>query len=185
MTRLLWQGLRRGRRGWRVVARLSSTFDRSPPMRTVLAACALTAALAACNFTASAPPAGSEAAETAPPPAQEAEADALQQAIAGDWRDPDNVARDRYRHPEQTLEFFGVEPGQTVVEITPGGGWYAEILAPLLRDNGQYVAAVVDPMAVKEGGGRDYQQRSKTRLEEKFAAAPAQFDQAQVVGYDP
>src|SRR3546814_12509639 len=40
-------------------------------------------------------------------------------------------------------------------------------------------------MAVKEGGGRDYQQRSKTRLEEKFAAAPAQFDQAKVVAYDP
>src|SRR5690606_13773402 len=98
---------------------------------------------------------------------------------------PANVARDRYRHPAQTLAFFGVEPGQTVVEITPGGGWYAEILAPLLRDDGQYIAAVVDPMAVEEGGGRDYQQRSKTRLEEKFAAAPAQFDQAQVVAYDP
>src|SRR3546814_18952526 len=40
-------------------------------------------------------------------------------------------------------------------------------------------------MAVKEGGGRDYQQRSKTRLEEMFAAAPAQFDQAKVVAYDP
>src|SRR3546814_9292100 len=92
---------------------------------------------------------------------------------------------DRYRHPAETLAFFGVQPDQTVVEITPGGGWYAEILAPLLRDNGQYVAAVVDPMAVKEGGGRDYQQRSKTRLEEMFAAAPAQFDQAKVVAYDP
>src|SRR3546814_8621853 len=91
---------------------------------------------------------------------------------------------DRYRHPAETLAFFGVQPDQTVVEITPGGGWYAEILAPLLRDNGQYVAAVVDPLAVKEGGGRDYQQRSKTRLEEKFAAAPAQFDQAKGVAYE-
>jgi predicted methyltransferase len=152
-------------------------------MRTVLAACALTVALTACTVATSTPQAGAEAAEAAPP--TQAEVDALQQAIAGDWRDPANVARDRYRHPAQTLAFFGLEPGQTVVEITPGGGWYAEILAPLLRDNGHYVAAVVDPAAMKEGGGRDYQQRSKSQLEAKFAAAPAQFDQAQVVAYDP
>ena len=152
-------------------------------MRTVLAACALTVALSACTFAASAPQAGNEA--TADAPQAPAETDALQQAIAGDWRDPANVARDRYRHPAQTLAFFGVEPGQSVVEITPGGGWYAEILAPLLRDDGHYVAAVVDPMAMAEGGGRDYQQRSKSRLEAKFAAAPTQFDQAEVVAYDP
>ena len=155
-------------------------------MRTVLAACALTAALSACTFTASAPQAESEAAKTAEaaPPAQ-AETDALQGAIAGEWRDPDNVVRDPYRHPAETLAFFGAEPGQTLVEITPGGGWYAEILAPLLRGNGRYVGAVVDPEAIAEGGGRDYQQRAKSRLEAKFAAAPAQFDQAQVVAYDP
>ncbi|MDN5782350.1 MAG: methyltransferase [Luteimonas sp.] len=110
---------------------------------------------------------------------------ALQQAIAGSWRDPGNVLRDRYRHPAETLAFFGVKPGQTVIEITPGGGWYAEILAPLLRGDGHYVAAVVDPMAVKEGGSRDYQQKSKSGLAAKFAAAPAQFDQAGVVDYDP
>ena len=38
--------------------------------------------------------------------------------------------RDRYRHPRETLAFFGVRPGDTVVEIWPGGGWYTEILAP-------------------------------------------------------
>lgn len=152
-------------------------------MRTVLAACALTVALCACTFAASSPPAAGEA--TADVPQAPTETDALQQAIAGDWRDPANVARDRYRHPAQTLAFFGVQPGQTVVEITPGGGWYAEILAPLLRDDGHYIAAVVDPMAVAEGGGRDYQQRSKSRLEAKFAAAPAQLDQAGFAAYDP
>jgi len=148
-------------------------------MRTVLAACALTVALAACTSA----PSPTDATDTAAQPAP-AETDALQQAVAGDWRDPANVARDRYRHPAETLAFFGVQPGQTVVEITPGGGWYAEILAPLLRDNGQYVAAVVDPIAV-EGRGRDYQQRAKSGLEEKFAAAPAQYDHARVVAYDP
>jgi predicted methyltransferase len=110
---------------------------------------------------------------------------ALDNVLQGSWRDPANVARDVYRHPRQTLTFFGIAPQQTVIEITPGGGWYAEILAPYLHDNGRYVAAVVDPAAVAEGKGRDYQQKNKTTLESKFAAMPAQYGKAQVVGYDP
>jgi len=78
-----------------------------------------------------------------------------------------------------------VAPGKTVIEITPGGGWYSEILAPLLRDNGTYVAAVVDPMAVAEGRGRDYQQRSRDGLEKKFAANAALYGKTRVVAYDP
>ncbi|ODU47184.1 MAG: methyltransferase [Lysobacteraceae bacterium SCN 69-123] len=109
----------------------------------------------------------------------------LQAAVGGDWRSPANAARDAYRHPLQTLEFFGVQPQQTVVEITPGGGWYAEILAPYLRGHGHYVAAVVDPMALPAGSGRNYQQRTRDGLEKKFAAAPALFDKATVVAYDP
>ncbi|MFG3449726.1 class I SAM-dependent methyltransferase [Stenotrophomonas sp. NPDC047960] len=119
------------------------------------------------------------------PNAQPAITAAVQAAVDGKGRTPDNVKRDAYRHPAQTLSFFGVEPGKTVVEITPGGGWYSEILAPLLRDKGTYVAAVVDPMAVAEGKGRDYQQRGKDGLEKKFAAAPALYGKAKVVGYDP
>ncbi|WP_282243431.1 methyltransferase [Stenotrophomonas sp. PS02300] len=119
------------------------------------------------------------------PNAQPAITAAVQAAVDGKGRTPDNVKRDAYRHPAQTLSFFGVEPGKTVVEITPGGGWYSEILAPLLRDKGTYVAAVVDPQAVAEGKGRDYQQRGKDGLEKKFAAAPALYDKAKVVGYDP
>ncbi len=110
---------------------------------------------------------------------------ALQAAIDGSWRDPANRVRDPHRHPGQTLAFFNIAPDQTVIEITPGGGWYAEILAPYLHDGGRYVAAVVDPAAVAEGRGRDYQQRAKDGLEAKFAAAPAQFGKAGVVGYDP
>ena len=53
-----------------------------------------------------------------------------------------NKARDQYRHPKETLGFFGLAPGQTVIEITPGGGWYTAILAPLLHDSGTLVAAV-------------------------------------------
>ena len=66
----------------------------------------------------------------------------LQQAIAAPTRTPANVTRDRYRHPFETLSFFGVQPNQTVVEIWPGGGWYTEILAPYLgQGGGAYYAA--------------------------------------------
>ena len=125
------------------------------------------------------------AVDTPPAAAEPATDGALQAVLAGDWRSADNRARDQYRHPAQTLAFFGLAPDQTVVEITPGGGWYAEILAPYLRGQGQYVAAIVDPAAVPEGRGRDYQQRSKEGVEKRFAEAPERFDAARIVGYDP
>ena len=107
----------------------------------------------------------------------------LQRAVSGAWRDPANVARDRYRHPAQTLAFFGVQPDDTVVEITPGNGWYSEILAPYLRDHGQYVAAVVDPQAESTERGREYQRKAREGLEKKFADAPAQYAKARVLAY--
>ncbi|ADV28891.1 exported methyltransferase [Pseudoxanthomonas suwonensis 11-1] len=110
---------------------------------------------------------------------------ALQAAINGSWRAEGNVARDPWRHPGQTLAFFGIRPDMTVVEITPGGGWYSEILAPYLAAKGRYVAAVVDPQAVAEGRGREYQQRARDNLEKKFAGAPGQYGKAEVVAYDP
>jgi predicted methyltransferase len=68
--------------------------------------------------------------------------DALRAAIGASTRTPANVARDRYRHPFETLDFFGVKPDDTVVEIWPGGGWYTEILAPyLIPGGGTYYAA--------------------------------------------
>ncbi|MGE3396148.1 MAG: class I SAM-dependent methyltransferase [Sphingomonas sp.] len=73
--------------------------------------------------------------------------DALRAAIAADTRRPAGVARDRYRHPFETLAFFGVEPDDTVVEIWPGGGWYTEILAPYVRTGGgTYYAAALPGM---------------------------------------
>jgi len=110
---------------------------------------------------------------------------ALTAAVAGAWRDPANVARDRYRNPAQTLAFLDLQPGDTVIEITPGGGWYTEILAPYLREEGQYIAAVVDPASAEEGGARDNQQRSKGRLEQKLAGSAGTYGDARVVGFDP
>ena len=66
----------------------------------------------------------------------------LVDAVAADSRAPGNRARDIYRHPIETLNFFGVKPDQTVVEVEPGAGYYTEILAPLLNTGGHYVAAI-------------------------------------------
>jgi predicted methyltransferase len=110
---------------------------------------------------------------------------AIEAAVKSTTRDPANVTRDGFRHPAQTLSFFKLTPASTVIEITPGNGWYSEILAPLVRQQGQYIAAVVDPAAVPEGRGRDYQQRSRDGLQKKFSTAPAQFDKATEVAYDP
>jgi predicted methyltransferase len=62
--------------------------------------------------------------------------------VAGSWRSDAHKARDIFRHPIETLEFFGLRPDMTVVELTPGGGWYTEILAPVLKNRGHLVAAV-------------------------------------------
>ncbi|MDX1519081.1 MAG: methyltransferase [Gammaproteobacteria bacterium] len=67
--------------------------------------------------------------------------DLLDTAINGDHREAENVARDQYRHPKETLLFMGWQPDMTVVEIWPGKGWYTEILAPITRPQGiLYVA---------------------------------------------
>jgi len=79
----------------------------------------------------------------------------LQAAIDAPARDVANRARDVYRHPRQTLEFFGVQPDQTVIEITPGGGWYSEILAPYLNADGRYIGAVPAAPAESKGGLRN------------------------------
>lgn len=76
------------------------------------------------------------------PAVNAAEDSLLQQAIKGSHRSVEHQSRDQYRHPQETLNFFEVKPGMTVVEIWPGGkGWYTEILAPYLKENGTLYAA--------------------------------------------
>jgi len=67
---------------------------------------------------------------------------AIRAAVANPARLDSERPRDKYRHPAETLSFFGVEPGQTVIEYSPGGGWYTRILMPLLAKSGHYVAVV-------------------------------------------
>ncbi len=103
----------------------------------------------------------------------------LDSVLAGSWRSAPNRARDVYRHPKATLQFFGIRPDQTVIEITPGTGWYSEILAPLLHDNGHYIAAVQAPA----GGGEA--RRDGDALHQKFAADAAHYGKAKFVEFDP
>lgn len=146
---------------------------QTTPLR--LLACTLLVALAACASTAPA-----EQASTSSPATSAAAA--LDAAIAGNWRDPKNTPRDRYRHPRETLAFFGVEPDQTVIEITPGGGWYAEILAPYLRERGHYVAAVWDDAIPDQP---KYRYSLNTALRSKFAANPAIYGAPEIRVFDP
>lgn len=98
-------------------------------------------------------------------------------AMAGEHRDPGYKQRDEFRHPKGTLLFFGLEPHMTVVEIWPGGGWYAEILAPVLRDRGKYYAAGYDVDAKDQPA---YRARTQKRFEAKLAAHPDIYDQVMV-----
>lgn len=70
-----------------------------------------------------------------------AQDNALEQAVQAESRQDTNKARDKFRNPQQTLAFFGIRPNMTVVEVSPGGGWYTEILAPYLKQDGLLYAA--------------------------------------------
>jgi len=72
---------------------------------------------------------------------------ALAKAVADSNRTPGLAARDQYRHPQEVLEFAGIKPTMTVVEISPGGGYWTEILGPYLKDKGTYYTALVPPGA--------------------------------------
>ena len=71
----------------------------------------------------------------------------IQAAVAAPSRSEANKARDKYRHPAETLAFFGLKPTHTIVEIWPGGGWYTEVLAPFTKDRGRLIVASPDGRA--------------------------------------
>jgi predicted methyltransferase len=109
-------------------------------------------------------------------PAANAQADAIARALAGDWRSEKNRARDQYRHPKETLAFFGVGPDQTLIEIWPGGGWYAEVLAPALNAHGHYIAVVTKPLP--DSPARV--QSNNDKLRATFKARPDLYGNAEV-----
>jgi predicted methyltransferase len=111
---------------------------------------------------------------TTPDTNDSAAATSLEAVIAGSHRSEENRARDQHRHPRETLEFFGLEPNMTVVEMGPGGGWYTEILAPYLREQGRLIAAAPDPSS-------EYGQRFDAFL----ATHPELYDRIERVTFAP
>lgn len=100
-----------------------------------------------------------------------------QQAMGGEHRSDKNIARNQYRHPEQTLSFFGLKADMTVVEVWPGGGWYTEILAPTLKDQGQYYAAGFSLVAKRTPNWRKNYQR---KFEEKLKQYPNLYSKTHI-----
>ena len=111
-----------------------------------------------------------------PPTTDAATLATLDKAIAGDQRSAQNKARDTWRHPKETLRFFGFRQDMTVLEIWPGGGgWYAELLAPALREHGHYIAAGMDPKSTSK-----YVQDNLKKFADKVAARPDVYDRAKL-----
>jgi predicted methyltransferase len=121
-------------------------------MRVLTIALAVSTALVATAATAQAPSA------------------ALKHAVAASHRSEANRARDQYRHPAETLAFFGIKPTDTVVELWPGGGWYTEILAPYLAERGKLIVAA--PTA-----------RGLEGTQKRLTAKPELFGKVQAVNF--
>lgn len=103
--------------------------------------------------------------------------DALAAAIASPLRSAANVRRDRYRHPEALLRFFGLKPGDSVLEIEPGGGYWTEILAPYLKPKGHYTAAVPS--------GTPEEQAQQAKFLKKLGANPGAYSAVSTVALTP
>ncbi len=101
----------------------------------------------------------------------------LDQAIASSERNDAFELRDRYRHPKETLEFFGLRPQMTVVEIWPAPGWYTEILAPYLRGRGKYIGA---GFVTSWEGAPQWRVDAMKEYRAMLAAKPRRYDQVQV-----
>jgi len=107
----------------------------------------------------------SKAADKATPETSE---NTIDMVLAGDHRTDEERARDTFRHPKETLEFFGLESDMTVVEIWPGGGWYTQVIAPYLKSGGgKYYAA-----SFPREGASEYAMNALTSFEKNYVAKP-------------
>lgn len=128
------------------------------------------------------------AAALSPPLVSASPAPTVQTAIADPHRSEADRARDRYRHPAETLAFFGVRPGQTVVEFLPSTGWYTAILAPLLSGHGHYIGLVsrsdkaeASLAKLLASGGDRYQGATAATVDPKDGSATVATGSADVV----
>jgi len=104
----------------------------------------------------------------------------LEAAIGGTQRTPENVARDKYRHPLETLEFFGIRADMRVIEVLPGRGWYTEILAPFLHDHGQLVEATP-----AQSSDNPFIRKMAVGYAKKLAANPSAYGRVEIEPFEP
>ncbi|MBS0364560.1 MAG: class I SAM-dependent methyltransferase [Proteobacteria bacterium] len=107
---------------------------------------------------------------------RQATAQILTELLASDSRPAAERARDVYRHPKETLLFFGIRPHMSVLEVWPEPGWYTAIIAPLLRDSGHYTAAMM-----ASAPDSDYVSRQRAAYLERLTARPDLFDRVVTV----
>ena len=108
--------------------------------------------------------------------------DTLAAAVAGPWRTPQDRARDRWRHPAETLAFWGLKPGMTVVEFWPGAGWYTDIVAPFLDSTqGKLYAADFQTDDPNDPAARRVVEAFKAKLQ----SAPRLYGDVTVTAFGP
>jgi predicted methyltransferase len=147
-------------------------FSRSAAVQ--ISAVALVAMLSACSKqepTAATPPAAEPAAPENP----------LVASINGEWRKPDDRERDQFRHPQEALEFWGLAPGMTILEVQPGGGWWSEILAPYARaTGGKYYATAAD---LNNPDLSEAARKARADFAARFAAKPEVYGEIQLLNF--
>jgi len=105
---------------------------------------------------------------------------ALKAAIDSSQRTPAFRQRDKYRHPIDTLEFFGIQPAMTVIEVLPGRGWYTEILAPFLKQRGQLIEATPPATSVNP-----FFRKMAGMYGEKLSGNPAIYGKVATTAFEP
>ena len=100
-------------------------------------------------------------------------------ALRGSHRSEETRARDVFRHPQATLQFFGISPDMTILEVSPGGGWYTEVLAPLLKERGQLIVAHAS------ANGGTYARRSLGGYLQKLSEHPDVYGRVRVAALQP
>ncbi len=93
---------------------------------------------------------------------QNLQASTIEDAVINDERSAKNIVRDKYRHPIETLKFFQIKSNMTIIELSPGSGWYTEILSKYLYEEGKLIAAAYNPSV------SDYAKRSREAYEKKL-----------------
>ncbi|HMI83649.1 MAG TPA: hypothetical protein VK550_06110 [Polyangiaceae bacterium] len=131
---------------------------------------ALSFAAISCGGSSPAP----QSASSQPLPTTEAK---LATVLTGNQRTSEERARDSYRHPRETLEFFGVRENMTVIELSAAKGWYTAILGPLLSEKGKLAVTNADPNGPPDSEGT----KNAKSLLERISKDPAAFGKVSTI----